>query len=313
MALSRERLEREGFHTQAWGQKTVHDTMDSWKSMVRKQLDRQPANTHTWRMTRAFLLLCEERAAEEPEPQTPGESRFEKMITAQSVGPLIINHVFAAGHRSALHLALASKRLWAVLAGTVNYFDFYAGRLQNLGPSGVLLSVTPDFTLQEMMVTRLTDPYGFKSATPFTDWHNAAITREEDILRTLFLVRQRLRAEEKKVAKNKTKRKKSRNEAENGTENEALAQPIPAFLNEIFDPEILKAILAIKNLDEIFKANQFISLASYRVFEPQMIYAATRLQLLREFILTFTFILILHHRLLLLLSLLHALLYFCSY
>ncbi|KAJ4164450.1 hypothetical protein LMH87_006126 [Akanthomyces muscarius] len=208
-------------------------------------------------MTRAFLLLLRG----EPQEALLTECEFEKLITAQSVGPLILNYVFATGFKSAFSLALTSKRLWVILAGSVNYFDFYAGRLQNLGPSGVFVSVTPEFTLQEMMATRLTDPYGFKAATPFTDWHNAAITREEDAVNTLFMVRQRLRAEAKK--------------SKNGPQ-----QPIPAFLDAIFNQSTLRAILALKDIDAIFKANQFVSLPADSIFEPQMIYAATRLQLL---------------------------------
>ncbi len=211
-------------------------------------------------MTRAFLLLLRG----EPQEALLTECEFEKLITAQSVGPLILNYVFATGFKSAFSLALTSKRLWVILAGSVNYFDFYAGRLQNLGPSGVFVSVTPEFTLQEMMATRLTDPYGFKAATPFTDWHNAAITREEDAVNTLFMVRQRLRAEAKK--------------SKNGPQ-----QPIPAFLDAIFNQSTLRAILALKDIDAIFKANQFVSLPADSIFEPQMIYAATRLQLLREY------------------------------
>lgn len=225
------------------------------------------ANSHLYkprlngRMTRAFLLLREPEEAYLAEGEA--ESMFEMLITAQSVGPLLLDHIFATGFKSALSLASTSRLLWYILAASVSYYDFYAGRLQNLGPSSVFVSVTPEFTLQEMMATRLTDPYGFKSATPFTDWHNAAITREEDAVNTLFMVRQRLRAEAKSL--------------------KGPQQPIPAFLNAIFAQTTLSTILALKDIDAIFKANQFVSLPADNIFEPQMIYAATRLQLLCEY------------------------------
>ncbi|TQV98648.1 hypothetical protein V2A60_007634 [Cordyceps javanica] len=242
MTLSRQRLEREGFQPQAWSHTGTRETIDSWAAMVM----RQTRDESTVRMTRAFLFL-----RERPHLKQDEASKFETLITSQSVGPLIISHVFATGHKSALHLALASKKIWAILAASVNYFDFYAGRLQNLGPTCVFISTTPEFTRQEMMATRLTDPYGLRSATPCTDWHNAAITREEDIISTLYMVRKRL-----------------------GLGADA------GFLERIFEPPILAAIRAVEDLQNIFKANQFTSLSSRHVFEPQMIYAATRLQLL---------------------------------
>lgn len=257
MASSRQRLEREGFHPEASCQST-QEIIDSWAIMVNSQI--HSPRPHG-RITRAFLLLIREP---EEASLAEGESKFEKVITAQSVGPLLTDYIFAAGFKSALSLASTSRRLWYILAASVNYYDFYAGRLQNLGPSSVFVSVTPEFTLQEMMATRLTDPYGFKSTTPFTDWHNAAITREEDAVNTLFMVRRRLRAEEKRS---------------NGPQ-----QPIPAFLNAIFAQATLSSILALKDTDGvIFKANQFVSLPADNIFEPQMIFAATRLQLLREY------------------------------
>ncbi|OAQ99814.1 hypothetical protein LLEC1_02909 [Akanthomyces lecanii] len=254
MTLSRRRLEREGFHPEAGAQST-QEVIHSWAAMANTQMKNRPQASAYRRITRAFLLLREE--LEETFGERDRESPFEKLITSQSVGPLILNHVFATGFKSAFSLASTSKHLWIILAGTVNYFDFYAGRLQNLGPSTVFVSVTPQFTLQEMMATRLTDPYGFKSATPFTDWHNAAITREEDAVNTLFMVRRRLRAEAKKDG----------------------SQPIPAFLDTIFDQSTLQAILALDDIDGIFKANQFVSMPAETIFRPQMIYAATRLQL----------------------------------
>ncbi|EGX91256.1 hypothetical protein CCM_05414 [Cordyceps militaris CM01] len=234
------------------------EAIASWIQMLRREEEaaaNEPCRQR--RMTRAFLLLREEPPEMQPVEESKAVITFESLITAQSVGPLIIEHIFASGG-SALRLALTSKRMWTILGASVDYFDFFAGRLQNLGPSGVFVTTAPEFTLGEMMATRLTDPYGFGSAsvlslaTPFTDWHNAAHTREEDVIATLYMVRMRM---------------------------DGLPAP-PQFLERILEPRILEAIRTIKDPKKIFKANQFTSLPSQQIFEPQMIYSATRLQLL---------------------------------
>lgn len=257
MSLSRQRLELEGFHPLASGQRSASEIIESWKDLLRRQIDAPPIQAPSMRMTRAFLLL-----RDEPTPASePRVGSFENLITSQAVGPRVLTELFARGHRSALHLALTSKRMWLILAASVNYFDFYAGRLQNLGPSGIFVCAAPEFTLGEMMATRLTDPYGFQSATPFTSWHNAAITREMEAVDTLFMVRTR-------IDKEKT------------TSGGSGSQPVPEFLRRMFNEPTLRAILAIEKPKNIFKTNQFISLPSESAFEPPMIYSATRLQLL---------------------------------
>ncbi|KGQ12069.1 hypothetical protein BBAD15_g2184 [Beauveria bassiana D1-5] len=257
MSLSRDRLELEGFHPLASSQTSVLEMIESWKDLLRRQLEAPPIQAPTMRMTRAFLLL-----REEPTPASePRVGYFENLIMSQAVGLRVLTEIFARGHRSALHLALTSKRMWLILTASVNYFDFYAGRLQNLGPSGIFVCAAPEFTLGEIMATRLSDPYGFQSATPFTNWHNAAITREMDAVDTLFMVRARLDKEKK-------------------TSEGSGSQPVPEFLRRMFDEPTLRAILAIEKPKNIFKMNQFISLPSGSAFEPPMIYSATRLQLL---------------------------------
>ncbi|KAM3562533.1 hypothetical protein MY1884_001737 [Beauveria asiatica] len=257
MLLSRKRLELEGFHPSACSQKSVIEVIESWKEMVRRQIGAQPIQAPMVRMTRAFLLLREELTP----ASEPRAGSFENLVMSQAVGPHVLTEIFARGHRSALHLALTSKRMWLVLAAGVNYFDFYAGRLQNLGPSGIFVCTAPAFTLGEMMATRLTDPYGFRSATPFTSWHNAAISREMDAVDTLFMVRTRLDKEKK-------------------TSGRSGSQSVPEYLRRMLNEPTLRAILAIEEPKNIFKTNQFISLPSGSAFEPPMIYSATRLQLL---------------------------------
>lgn len=225
-------------------------------------------------------------------------SEFEYLITSALVGPLILTHIFADGHATALNLALSSKRMWVILAASVvslslclsvsrvptktckshtlhhidrqiqNYWDFHAGRLQNIGPSGVFISATPEFTLGEMMATKLTDPYGLKQDTPFTNWHNDAITREGDVIDSLYMVRELVGFEDKEPRK--------------GTPRTASAK-VPKFLREIFRGETLNTIQSIMSLRKIWQVNQFTSLPNYNVFEPTLIYAATHLQLLREY------------------------------
>ncbi|KAK8142155.1 hypothetical protein G3M48_009266 [Beauveria asiatica] len=257
MLLSRKRLELEGFHPSACSQKSVIEVIESWKEMVRRQIGAQPIQAPMVRMTRAFLLLREELTP----ASEPRAGSFENLVMSQAVGPHVLTEIFARGHRSALYLALTSKRMWLVLAASVNYFDFYAGRLQNLGPSGIFVCTAPAFTLGEMMATRLTDPYGFLSATPFTSWHNAAISREMDAVDTLFMVRTRLDKEKK-------------------TSGRSGSQSVPEYLRRMLNEPTLRAILAIEEPKNIFKTNQFISLPSGSAFEPPMIYCATRLQLL---------------------------------
>ncbi|OAA61553.1 hypothetical protein ISF_05632 [Cordyceps fumosorosea ARSEF 2679] len=265
MALSRQRLEREGFRPLATHQ-SVQETIESWEATIKSQI-RAADDDHDRprQMTRAFLILREEPELR-PEKQhqhqhqhqhQPDAVDFETIITSQGIGPLILTHVFAGGHRDALNLALTSKRTWVVLAASVNYYDFYAGRQQNLGLADVLVCGAPRFTLEEMMATHREDPYGFREATaataPFTAWHNAAISREEDAINTLFAVRKRL-----SVGPEET----------------------PRFLEEAFKPETLNTIRKIKDVNSIFKANQFNSQPPQSIFEPQMIFSATRLQLL---------------------------------
>ncbi|KAM3508146.1 hypothetical protein MY10362_001351 [Beauveria mimosiformis] len=257
LLLSRQRLEIEGLHPLASSQRSVLEIIESWKDLLRRQFGVLPIQAPTMRMTRAFLL-----PREEPTPASePKFGSFENLIMSQAVGPQVLTEIFARGHRSALHLALTSKRMWLVLAASVNYFDFYAGRLQNLGPSGIFVCAAPAFTVGEMMATRLTDPYGFRSATPFTSWHNAAITREMDAVDTLFMVRTRL-------------------DKEKNTSGGSRLQSVPGYLRRVFNEPTLRAILAIEKPKNIFKTNQFISLPSGSAFEPPMIYSATRLQLL---------------------------------
>ncbi|KAM3513999.1 hypothetical protein MY11210_002316 [Beauveria gryllotalpidicola] len=258
MSLSRQRVELEGFHPEASGQRNATEIIESWKDLLRREIGAPLIQAPpTTRMTRAFLLLREEPTPTS-EPGVNGNP-FENILTSQAAGPRLLTEIFGTGQRSALHLALTSKRMWLILAASVNYFDFYAGRLQNLGPSGVFVCAAPAFTLGEMMATRLTDPYGFRSATPFTSWHNAAITREMDAVDTLFMVRTRIDKEKK---------------------TSGGSQPVPDFLRRLFDEPTLRAILAIQEPGNIFKTNQFISLPAKSAFEPPMIYSATRLQLL---------------------------------
>lgn len=240
----------------------------------------------------AFLLLREELELGPLE----NFSEFEYLITTSIVGPLILTHIFADGHTTALKLALSSKRMWVILAASVvslspplslvptktckshnlhridnqiqNYWDFHAGRLQNIGPSGIFISATPEFTLGEMMATKLTDPYGLKQDTPFTNWHNDAITREGDVIDSLYMVRELVGFDEKEPRK--------------GAPRTATAN-VPKFLREIFREETLSTIQSIRSLKKIWQVNQFTSLPNYNVFEPTLIYAATHLQLLREY------------------------------
>ncbi|KAJ6779983.1 hypothetical protein PWT90_03361 [Aphanocladium album] len=256
MRLSRQRLEREGFHPAVTDQ-SVEQVVDAWRDMVKTQLD---APQRGLRMTRAFLLL-----REEPELDAPGDNlcALEELITTQSVGPRIIGHIFATGHMSAFNLALTSRRLWIILAASVNYYDFYAGRLQNMGPSGVLVSATPEYMLGEMLMTRVEDPYGFDTAAPFTGWHNDAIMREKDVMEGLYNARKALRAAQKS---SKTRDASS-----------ALSNVLKTF-----DERLLATIASLKDgkKKSISMANQFKAFPAWRVFEPQMIFAGTRLELL---------------------------------
>lgn len=150
---------------------------------------------------------------------------------------------------------------------TQNYWDFYSGRLQNAGPSSVFVVTSPEYTVGEMMATKLRDPHGFQAVTGFTAWHNSAIQREEDIGNTIFMVRDRLDFEG-------LQRRKGR---------DAARFRLPDFINKIYSEKTIGAIVAIQEIQKIWSTNQFTAQPYHTVFEPQMIYAATHLQLLCKF------------------------------
>ncbi|KAJ3479172.1 hypothetical protein NLG97_g8385 [Lecanicillium saksenae] len=131
-----------------------------------------------------------------------------------------------------------------------------------MGPSAVFLCTTPEYTLGEMLGTCLEDPYGLDAAAPFTRWHNDAIMREKDVIEGLYNARKELGAVLKKRA--------------------AGDASAASNVLKTFDAPLMTTIGSLKDGKKkaISRANQFKAFPSYRVFEPQMIFAATRLELL---------------------------------
>lgn len=121
-----------------------------------------------------------------------------------------------------------------------------------------------------MNISRLIDPHGLGLGTPAEEWHTAAIAREEDIISKITIVRSRagpLRSIQKPNAFKGT--------------NKPDVLP-PKVIARVFDARTIETIRSIQDTGGIWRASQFTANTPDSIYEPQMIYAATHLQLLCE-------------------------------
>ena len=150
-----------------------------------------------------------------------------------------------------------------------NYWDFYAGKLRNIASAGIFVAATPQYSIHEMNVSRLIDPFGLGLTGPCEEWHTAAIAREEDILNKITMIRSL-------SGSNKSQESQAQTLTKETTQRDTTS----SFVTRVFDPLTIHTVCSIQNVGEIWRASQFNANPPLSPFEPQMIYAASHLQAL---------------------------------
>jgi hypothetical protein len=148
-----------------------------------------------------------------------------------------------------------------------NYWDFYAGKLRNIASAGIFVAATPEYSIQEMNVSRLIDPFGLGMTGPCEHWHNTAIAREEHIISKMTTIRNLSGSN-----------KPQESQAQTLAKGVKQGNTAPSFVTRVFSPLTIDTVRSIRNVGEIWRASQFNANPPSSPFQPQMIYAASHLQ-----------------------------------
>jgi hypothetical protein len=143
-------------------------------------------------------------------------------------------------------------------------WDFYASDLKTNGSSGVLLVVSPEYTIGEMSMAMNLDPYGLDSTNHLSGWSGEAMKLENEIYLSIYLVHGRIFGNTGRVKVKK---------------NRKTQKIIPV---DFMTDEVVSAITHMGNVKDIWGASQFISSCPSERYEPPAIFAARRLRSMRK-------------------------------
>ncbi|KIE01264.1 hypothetical protein MAJ_02605, partial [Metarhizium majus ARSEF 297] len=275
MEKSQQRLLKEGFHPSVTS-KTPDEVEKAWIARAQQLIKRPTREEFMGKMgdfynssfttprylTTAMLLLRYEskyvRAAKKP--ADTGDNMLATMLNTIDVGGEIANILFQQGWKSVLNTAITSSTTWKAVANSAKIWDFNAASLRTDGSSGVLLVVAPECTIGELNMSNDLDPYGMDTSNSLSSWCREAMKCEREIYFSTYLIHGHINGTIYRSKADKQKREG------------------PKILPDFMADDIVSAVEHIRETRDVWGSSQFISNPQNQLFQPPVIFSASRLR-----------------------------------